>query len=374
MSLIIERSDFDQLFEALRRRDLEVIGPTVHNGTIVYDRIEGVKDLPVGWTDEQGPGSYRLVRREDESLFGYVVGPHSLKRFLYPPRITLFKIECSKDGERVLDTNGQIPGFAFVGVRPCEIAAVDIQARVLDEGPSRDQRYGLTRSKAVVIAVNCVEPGGTCFCTSMGTGPGATGGFDLALTEMVADGRHQFLVETGSARGLDLMAEVRHRAAEEAENERARALLTAAAGRMGRTLETEDLAELLLTNPEHPRWQRVGEQCLTCANCTMVCPTCFCATVEDWQSLDGSTAGRTRQWDSCFTIEFSYIHGGSLRTSPAARYRQWMTHKLATWIDQFGSSGCVGCGRCITWCPVGIDITNVAAAIRASEERRHVDA
>ena len=83
--------------------------------------------------------------------------------------------------------------------------------------------------------------------------------------------------------------------------------------------------------------------------------------------LYGARAERWRKWDSCFTLDFSYIHGGSVRTSAAARYRQWLSHKLATWIDQFGSSGCVGCGRCITWCPVGIDITEEVAAIRASE-------
>ena len=96
----------------------------------------------------------------------------------------------------------------------------------------------------------------------------------------------------------------------------------------------------------------------------MVCPTCFCTTVEDHSDLAGETAERVRSWDSCFTLDFSYVHGGSVRTETQSRYRQWMTHKLASWIDQFGTSGCVGCGRCITWCPVGIDITEEAAAIR----------
>jgi Fe-S oxidoreductase len=96
----------------------------------------------------------------------------------------------------------------------------------------------------------------------------------------------------------------------------------------------------------------------------MVCPTCFCTTVEDVSDVTGDHAERWRRWDSCFTLGFSYIHGGSIRNSGKARYRQWMTHKLASWIDQFGTSGCVGCGRCITWCPVGIDITEEARAIR----------
>ncbi|MBF0393567.1 MAG: 4Fe-4S dicluster domain-containing protein, partial [Alphaproteobacteria bacterium] len=123
-------------------------------------------------------------------------------------------------------------------------------------------------------------------------------------------------------------------------------------------------------NREHPRWDEVAKRCLTCGNCTMVCPTCFCTTVDDVTDLGGTRTERVRSWDSCFTLDFSYIHGGSVRNEGSSRYRQWITHKLSSWHDQFGSSGCVGCGRCITWCPVGIDITEEVGAIRASEEGR----
>ena len=135
-----------------------------------------------------------------------------------------------------------------------------------------------------------------------------------------------------------------------------------------RNIDTTGIKELLYQNFEHPRWDNVAGRCLTCANCTMVCPTCFCTTVEDVTDVTGDHAERWRRWDSCFTQSFSYIHGGSVRTSAKSRYRQWMTHKLASWIDQFGSSGCVGCGRCITWCPVGIDITEEVRAIREGRE------
>jgi Fe-S-cluster-containing hydrogenase component 2 len=131
-------------------------------------------------------------------------------------------------------------------------------------------------------------------------------------------------------------------------------------------MDTTGIRDLLYTNFDHPRWDNVAQRCLTCANCTMVCPTCFCTTVEDVSDVTGSHAERWRKWDSCFSQNFSYIHGGSVRSSAKSRYRQWMTHKLASWIDQFGSSGCVGCGRCITWCPVGIDITEEVRAIRES--------
>jgi len=132
---------------------------------------------------------------------------------------------------------------------------------------------------------------------------------------------------------------------------------------MGRHLDTEGLKERLDRSYEVPHWDEVAKRCLACGNCTMVCPTCFCATMEDTGDLGNTLTERRRVWDSCFSIEFSYVHGGSVRTSAGARYRQWITHKLAAWHHQFGVSGCVGCGRCITWCPAGIDITAEAAAV-----------
>jgi Fe-S-cluster-containing hydrogenase component 2 len=142
------------------------------------------------------------------------------------------------------------------------------------------------------------------------------------------------------------------------------------ASRMGRSLQTEGIKALLQNNPNHPRWADAAKRCLSCGNCTMVCPTCFCTTVDDHSDLTGASATRVRKWDSCFTLDFSYIHGGAVRQSGSARYRQWMTHKLASWYDQFGTSGCVGCGRCITWCPTGIDITAEAAAMRNAPAAR----
>ena len=201
----------------------------------------------------------------------------------------------------------------------------------------------------------------------MGTGPRASRGFDLALTELLEGGRHRFLVEVGSPRGAEVIAEVAHRAATAGDVRAADHVCEQTAEQMGRTLDVTDIRDLLYRNREHPRWDEVADRCLTCGNCTMVCPTCFCHGIEDTTDLTGEEATRVREWDSCFTLAHSYVHGGSVHRSAKSRYRQWMTHKLATWIDQFGTSGCVGCGRCITWCPVGIDITEEVAAIRASE-------
>lgn len=369
-SSVIERQDFEQLFPALLSRGYWVVGPTVRDGAIVYERLSSVQDLPCGWTDEQEGGKYRLIRRKDQALFGYVVGPHSWKKFLYPPTQRLWQAQRNENGFHILQEAPEPAKFAFLGVRSCELHAIEVQDRVFLQGPYVDPGYKARRENAFIIAVNCAQAGGTCFCVSMNTGPKAAAGYDLALTEVVEGGKHYFVAEAGTERGREVLKEVPHRPAGDAERGTADRIISETARHMGRTMETAGIKELLYANLEHPRWDNVAARCLTCANCTMVCPTCFCTTVEDVTDLTGDHAERWRKWDSCFTADFSYIHGGSVRTSAKSRYRQWMTHKLATWIDQFGTSGCVGCGRCITWCPVGIDITEEAKAIRETKSAR----
>ncbi|MGA7808607.1 4Fe-4S dicluster domain-containing protein [Bradyrhizobium sp.] len=343
-----------------------VLGPTVRDGAIVYDDIAHVQDLPTGWTDRQDAGRYLLERREDNAVFGFAVGPHSWKQFLHPPIEKLWTARRGDDGFTIESASPETRRFAFIGVRACELHAIAIQDRIFLEGPYRDATYGMRRQDAFIVAVNCGQAGGTCFCVSMGTGPQADAGFDLALTELIDAARHEFLVEAGSQAGGELLERLPHRAASGADLAAAEAVIAGTRNAMGRTLDTGGLKGLLQANPTHPRWDDAAERCLACGNCTSVCPTCFCTTVEDHSDLTAQSAERIRKWDSCFTMDFSYLHGGSVRQSGSARYRQWMTHKLASWIDQFGTSGCVGCGRCITWCPVGIDITAEAAAIRAS--------
>ena len=356
--VVFESGALDQLLDTIKRRGFRLVGPMIRDGAICYDDLSSADDLPEGWTDEQDAARYRLKKRDDDALFGYNVGPHSWKKYLFPPYARLSPPERPPDKP-----------FAFIGVRSCELTAIAIQDRVFLGGHHKDQHYESRRQDALIVAVNCGEAGGTCFCVSMDAGPRATRGFDIALTELLGENDHRFLAEAGTARGAEILAEVRTRPADAEDIGAASAATENAVASMGRVMPELDLRALLEDNYEHPRWDDVAARCLTCGNCTMVCPTCFCFSVEDVSGLSSdSTAGdpeRHRSWDSCFTIDHSYLHGGSVRVSDRSRYRQWMTHKLATWIDQFGTSGCVGCGRCITWCPAGIDITEEVAAIAA---------
>jgi len=365
----IQARDLQHLFDALKSRGYQLLGPRVRDGAMIYDEIHSVSDLPIGWTDEQEGGTYRLKRRGDAAIFGYNVGPNSWKKYLHPPVVRLWHATKGEDGIQIQDDTPQPTRRAFIGVRACELNAIAIQDRVFMGDAYVDAQYAARREGVFIVAVNCGQAGATCFCASMGTGPKADKGFDLSLTELLDGDRHYFVVEVGSQAGVDVLADVPHRDASAEEMQEADRLLADTALHMGRKLETAGLKELLYAGAESTQWEEIAQRCLTCGNCTMVCPTCFCTTVEDVTDLAGQEAERVRKWDSCFTADFSYIHGGSVRVSAKSRYRQWMTHKLASWQDQFGTSGCVGCGRCITWCPVGIDITEEAGKMRHEDVR-----
>ncbi|MEU2266705.1 4Fe-4S dicluster domain-containing protein [Streptomyces olindensis] len=362
---VLDKDGLSALVQILAAQGRTVIGPTVRDGAVVLTEIGSADDLPFGWGTEVEAGRYRLVPRADSAVFAHTTGPQSWKTFLHPQRQKLWSTERAADGRlSVTEADMEQPSYAFLGVRPCDLRAIAIQDRVLVGGRYPDRGYRNRRTGAFLIAAECTEPGATCFCVSMGGGPAADSGFDLALTEVLDRAGHRFLVRVGSEAGQEVLSGIPHHPADAETEHAARAAVDAARDRMGRAMPPVDLRTLMGESLDADRWDDVAARCLTCGNCTMVCPTCFCTTTEEVTDLTGDHAERWQRWDSCFDVDFSYLHGGPVRASSHSRYRQWLTHKLSTWYEQFGSSGCVGCGRCVTWCPVGIDITEEAAALR----------
>lgn len=361
---IIDKSELDNLISLLRDRGFTVIGPTPQNGTIVYSEISSSKDLPIGLTDQHSPGYYRLLKNGKNSFFHFVVGPQSWKKFLYPAIQKLYTTYFKNNKIEIVRDENPKTKYAFIGVRACELNAIEIQDRIFYGGEFQNSRYKALRKNSFIVAVNCSKADVNCFCTSMDSGPAVKSGYDLVLTEILTDNEHYFLVDAGSEEGEEILTQLNTKDAEKEQIELGNKLIEKTRSQITKNLDTKDLKDILLKNLESPVWDDVAKRCLACGNCTMVCPTCFCMTVEDYTDLQKTKAERIQKWDSCFTLEYSYIHGGSVRVSTGSRYRQWLTHKLASWHEQFGTSGCVGCGRCITWCPVGIDITEEATKIR----------
>jgi sulfhydrogenase subunit beta (sulfur reductase) len=364
---VLGTDEFNALIPLLVDRGFRVIAPVAVDGTIVLDDVTDTRQLPIGWGDDQEAGTYGIHRRVDDAYFAYTVGPRSMKSFLFPPQQVLLTVDHAEGG--LVFRSSPLPEtpLAFVGVRPCELAAAAVQDVVFLDGPFADPAYETRRASAFTVAVNCAVAGATCFCTSMGTGPSATDGYDLAVTEVLDGAHHEFVVESGSDAGAEILSQLGGRAISDEDRTRVEAIVADTEAHMGRRMLEDRTKALLDGRDDDAMWASIAQRCLACANCTLVCPTCFCSTVEDATDLTGS-ASRTRRWDSCFSLEFSNLHGTPVRESTSSRYRQWMTHKLASWYDQFGSSGCVGCGRCITWCPVGIDITAEIADLMTEAE------
>jgi ferredoxin len=355
----LPKAALQALIDRLRADGYEVIGPRVADGAVTLGPVGSVAELARGARDDQQPGRYRLALVADGGYFDHVVGPHSLKPYLFPPRTTVLEVLRVRGSWEARVPDPPQPKRAVIGVRSCDLHALAIQDRVFLHGPHPDPEYASRRQGLFLVAVNCSRSAATCFCASMQTGPTVTTGADLVLTEL-ADG---FVVRAGSESGVQVLTGLSERPATPEERTAAAEVPKRAAREQVRRIDPTTVHDVLMNNLEHPRWDDVARRCLACANCTMVCPTCFCSTVNEVNDLAGEFTARERVWESCFNEEHSWAAGGAVHATTKTRYRQWLTHKLATWIDQFGTSGCVGCGRCITWCPVGIDITEEVAAL-----------
>ncbi|MBT3313172.1 MAG: 4Fe-4S dicluster domain-containing protein [Anaerolineae bacterium] len=360
---VLKKEDFNTLLSRLTEKGYETIGAKVENETLVYDRISTLEDFPQGYVSEQEAGHFRLTKTNHERYFDYIPGAHSWKQFLFPSRTELFTLRKNDNWQTELPSEEQ-PKYAFIGVRGCELSAIQIQDDIFMRDDFTDPIYAKRRQNLFILSINCLHPANACFCTSMQTGPKAGAGFDLSLTEL----DDVFLLEVGSEMGRLILNGMPLEAASAFVLQAAQKGLERAARQMTRELDTSDLPELLTLNLNHPHWHEIAERCLSCGSCTQVCPTCFCWDTVDTSDVLGKETKRERVWDSCFNIGYSYQAGGNTRPTIHSRYRQWLSHKLGTWVEQNGTLGCVGCGRCIVWCPAGIDLTEEVPVFREDKK------
>lgn len=365
-SHVLSVEQLDSLVQTLQRQGRTTIGPVVRDGTISHDVFDSINDLARGWTEEQEGGRYRLEPTGTSEFFAFSSPSTSWKRYLHPERSLLITARREDGRTEVVRPVPEAPPLAFFGIRSCDLAALEILDRVFLDPDATEPTYAAKRPSVFIVAAACNHPGNTCFCASMDTGPTPSTGFDLSIRELHGPDEHLFLVEAGSDEGAELLGRVGAELAPASRIADGQAAHELALARMGRAMDPAD-PPLAAVDPDQPGWDDVASRCLACGNCTMVCPTCFCSTTEESTDLSGRVAERWKVWDSCFTLDFTHLHGGSVRSSTKSRYRQWLLHKLVTWHDQFGTSGCVGCGRCITWCPVGIDLTAEIAGLARNQ-------
>lgn len=351
------RPGLASLITAIKEAGYRVIGPREEpgQGGLVFREISGVEDLPRGLSDEQAPGHYRLLPNGSERYFGWANTASAIKPYVFAPRERLWRV-VRKGGKLHFEASrGHGLKTAILGARACDLAALAIQDAHFLRGAHVDPYYRRRRERLLLVAVNCSHAAETCFCVSTGDGPEVKAGFDILLDE-IEDG---FLARQGSSRGAMILNQVETSPAS-LEQLAIACVQSQLCRQQQRRLPPENRLPALMKRLDHPRWDEIAGRCLACGNCTAVCPTCFCHREFDTPTLDGKKSEHWRDADSCFNEDHSYIVGEVVRASTRSRYRQWMTHKLASWVEQYGRTGCTGCGRCITWCPAGIDFVEEA--------------
>ena len=354
------RKNFGALLIALRASGYSCVTPKASNGAIVYLELHLDEDFIAGNSIQQTPGNYRIEATDSPRYFAWSNGPQAIKPFVFKPQETLWTANCNPEGKITFtESKTATEPVAMIGVRSCDLAALALQDKHFLNSACVDQHYKARRESLFLVAVNCTHPSDTCFCASTGDGPTTQEGFDLLLDEL-DDG---FVIQAGSDTGQTIMQELPLEAVTKQHNVTIALQTQHAVEIQTRRIPSGNLEQVLFDNLDHPRWQAIAERCLSCGNCTSVCPTCFCYSEQDSGTLDLTQSEHSREWDSCFTQGHSYIHGITIRPDTKLRYRQWLTHKLGSWHSQYGRSDCVGCGRCISWCPVGIDITEEVATI-----------
>jgi ferredoxin len=335
---------------------LEKVGET-------YD-VYGPTHLGGGTADYSYPTFGRLGKGRP-LITDYHVTMTTLKNQFFPDSQTLYEWEDdgTKVDVRAAESDWERPR-AFVGVHPCDIGALERLDRVLLQDKYVDGDYRGRRNSSVIIGLTCNECGDSCFCNTSGSGPDSKSGFDLLLTDI----GESYYVRSGSEVGEEMLAwEGFEEVTKEAEAERARRIAEVEAA-LPVALDCQSIAVKIRGSDMAEVLQSLASRCFTCGACNMVCPTCHCFTFVDRMNSEKTRGSRSLIWDACHYAKFGTMAGNvNPRPEEASRFRHRIFDKFCYDYDRYGEIFCVGCGRCLEFCPGHINIREAAEAIQGAQ-------
>ncbi len=312
----LPRERLDAFLAALAADGRRVVGPVVRDGAIVMADVESADALPIGLTIVSTPGRVSLKALADgpgqRRAFQYAVSGDGIKRSTFPSRVDALSTEIEPDGTVRVRIQAPLddPPVAILGARACDLAGLAVHDQVLAGGPVVDPDYAARRAGLLVVAVECAVATSTCFCTAVGTGPEVSTGADLILNEL-DDG---YVVRAPTSAGEQIIASLALEPAHPTATAAATAEVAATRASMQADAIPAHARDVLLANLTHPRWDEIAERCVSCANCTLVCPTCFCTGVSITSDMEGRASTSARMWDSCFTDGFAQVGRWQLPT------------------------------------------------------------
>jgi sulfhydrogenase subunit beta (sulfur reductase) len=304
---------------------------------------------------------FRILDEEKTPDFNYQNTRLSPKSVIYPQSERMFEVNLDeKDPEANIYKEAAKDYFpqAVVGVRPCDGHAFQIVKCNFDNPEYRDPWWVQRFESTTLVGIGCNEPCSTCFCSSVGGGPFSEKGLDV----LVYDLGETLVAKTITAKGEELLRQAEGgKSVDERGRKRMEELAAKAKKRITSTVATDRLKDKVVTQLfDAPFWEEVVFACINCGTCTFLCPTCWCFDIQD--EVMGKVGDRMRNWDSCMFPLFT-LHGSghNPREKKLQRVRQRFMHKLKYYVDKYNEGiQCSGCGRCVRYCPVNIDIRHVA--------------
>lgn len=316
--------------------------------------------------EEGGLRRFRAVGSAEEVCLAPGKTRWSPKEFLLPRTETLFSYSVDDGRVSLQGSSVDDAEQVLVGVRPCDAAGLTRLDAIFLTGEA-DSLYARRRERSTIVSLACDEAEPECFCTAVGGGPAGEEGSDVQLIAAA----EAWLVVPLTPKGEALTAPLRDRAASPSAEEwaQARERVQRVEAGLRQSPVAREWASVLESSFDLPLWEALGRRCVGCSICTYVCPSCSCFDVQD--TGNAWCGERCRSWDSCtFALFTRHASGHNPRPTQASRYRQRVLHKFAYFpLENDGRFMCVGCGRCVKLCPVGMSIQeSVQRVVAASQE------